>query len=98
MSKRKKKQQPQKDEQGNVVSPPGNSKEPEQGSKKMRIHISSVHEEYLQTKYVNDVDEEKIRSKCKHCAKVFDHKLCSELKRHLKSCHPEISKKVELLD
>ena len=67
-------QQPEKDDQGNVVTP-GTSKEADRGAKKSRIHISAVHEEYEQTKYVKD-DEERTRSKCKHCVKVFDHKLC----------------------
>ena len=92
MSKRKK--QPQKDDQGNVA--PGTSKDAEQGSKKLRIHISSVHDEFHQTKHGDN--EEKTRSKCKRCPKVYDHKMCHELKRHLKSCHPAIFKKVELSD
>ena len=57
-------QQPEKDDQGNVVTP-GTSKEADRGAKKSRIHISAVHEEYEQTKYVKD-DEERTRSKCKH--------------------------------
>ena len=54
MGKRKKQQQqPERDDQGNVVTPsPGTSKEAEQGTKKSRIHISTVHDEYEQTKYV----------------------------------------------
>ena len=98
MSKRKKGSQPkqlEKDDQGNV--PPGTSTQGDQSTKKIRIQTSNVHDEFVQTKYVEN-DVEKTRSKCKHCEKVYEHKLCSELKRHLKSCHPHVYKKVELRD
>ena len=70
--------------------------------KKNRVHNSAVHQEYDQTETVNAEKKTVIRSVCKHCvppkSQVFPHKQCSELKRHLKVCHPDVFKKVELLD
>ena len=70
--------------------------------KKNRVHNSAVHQEYDQTETVTAEKKTVTRSVCKHCvapkSQVFPHKQCSELKRHLKVCHPDVFKKVELFD
>ena len=70
--------------------------------KKIRIAHSHVHQEYEQKETVNKEKKLVIRSKCKHCVgpdpQIFPHKMSSELKRHLKYAHPDVYKKVELLD
>ena len=100
MSKRNRKtpQQPvQEDDEENV---PGTSTQPP--NKKIKIPLSQVHLEYEQEENVNHEKKVVITSKCKHCVgpkvQIFTHKICSELKRHLKYCHPDIFKKVELAD
>ena len=82
--------------------PPGPSGVQTQ-SKKVRISSSAVHEEYEQQETVNrDKKELIITSKCKHCVgpgvQIFRHRQCSELKRHLRNCHPDVFKRVELQD
>ena len=71
-------------------------------SKKNRIHNSAVHQEYVQSETVTPEKKTVYRSVCKHCvapkSQSFPHKQCSELKRHLKVCHPDVHTKVEMLD
>ena len=56
-----------------------------------KIYSSSVHKEYVQIKFGRKIWS----SKCKHCHHKFNHKLCAELKRHLRREHIEVYKRVQ---